>query len=371
MEFVPLKRRQRVGDGMPNTARWFVLILGLLVAMQPSGLLPAQGTSSQSGESTSNRESTSNEESSGMWLFNLKTKTLGGQQFWTDLRHATGWRIQRNEVTGQHRLIDATDHRVASGTFEQCDNQLDEAINNGKAFLHEGELVIVLHGLLRSRRSMNKLSGYLRTEGNYQVINLEYASSRKPVAVHAAALRQVIDSLGPKVTRIHLVGHSLGNLVIRHYLADTTDPETGLQGDPRIGRIVMIGPPNQGSKMAEWLKHSFLFGTIAGVSGAQLATGWSELEPKLATPKMEFGIIAGAQSDAQKLNNVILKGPDDFTVRLEETKLVGAKDFLVEPLYHGTMMKQPVVLEATRRFLKHGYFVTESQMRPVTTLQED
>lgn len=365
MEFVPLNRRQSVGIRAPGSACVFVLILWLTIAMNPSEPVNAQEEPKQADSAATNQQS------SGSWIFNLNSKTWGGQQFWTDLRHATGWRIQRNEVTGQHRLIDARNCRITSGTLEQCDNRLDEAIQQGEARLHEGELVIVLHGLLRSRRSMSKLCHYLQTEGDYQVINLEYASSRKEVAVHAAALRQVIDSLGPDVTRIHLVGHSLGNIVIRHYLHDTTDAQTGAQGDPRIGRIVMIGPPNQGSKMAQWLKNSFVFHVIAGVSGAQLSTHWSKLEPQLATPKMEFGIIAGGQSGPRKLNNVILNGPDDFTVGVEETKLVGASDFLVQPLYHGTMMKQPVVLEATLRFLKQGYFVSESQMRSITTLQEE
>ncbi len=365
MEFVSLRQRRRSGSPLSCVVCLLVFITALMCSMNPAEPGSAQEKTDPSGDTTPAGEGT------GAWTFNLTAKTLGGQQFWTDLRHATGWRIQRNEVSGQHRLIDDKDYRIADGTFEQCDERLNEAINNGETRLHQGELVIVLHGLLRSRRSMNKLSSYLRSEGGYQVINFEYASSRKEVAVHAAALRQMIDSLGPEVTRIHLVGHSLGNIVIRHYLGDTTDPTTGSQGDPRIGRIVMIGPPNQGSKMAEWLKNSFLFNTIAGVSGAQLSTHWSQLEPKLATPQQEFGIIAGGQSDSQKLNNIILKGPDDFTVRLEETKLVGAKDFLVKPLYHGTMMKQPFVLEATLQFLKHGYFISESQLRPITTLQED
>lgn len=331
---------------------------------------PSQSANVQQ-ESGNEADDHTTERVSGSWLLNLHTKTLGGQQFWTDLRHATGWRIQRNEVTGHHRLIDDRDHRITSGTFEICNQRLDEAIKSGDAKLHEGELVVVLHGLLRSRRSMTKLSEYLKTAGKFQVINLEYASSRKEVSVHAASLKQTIDALGPQVTRIHLVGHSLGNIVFRHYLADTTDPETGVQGDPRIGRIVMIGPPNQGSKMAQWLKHSFLFNSISGASGVQLSKCWEKLEPKLATPKQEFGIIAGGQANEKKLSNVMLKGPDDFTVSKSETRLVGAKDFLVRPLFHSTMMNRPEVLEATVRFLKHGYFVSEAERKPITSLLED
>ena len=37
---------------------------------------------------------------------------------------------------------------------------------------------------------------------------------------------------------------SLGNLVIRHYYGDMADPTGSRRPDPRLKRIVMLGPPN-------------------------------------------------------------------------------------------------------------------------------
>ena len=37
---------------------------------------------------------------------NLPLPTLGGMQFWGDVTHRAGWRVQRHVVTGHHRLLD-------------------------------------------------------------------------------------------------------------------------------------------------------------------------------------------------------------------------------------------------------------------------
>jgi pimeloyl-ACP methyl ester carboxylesterase len=297
--------------------------------------------------------------------FNVKTKTFGGQQFWTDVRFVGGWRVQNNSETKHFRLIDSKNVRHAWGNQLHCDQVLDQAIANGDPQYCQGPLVIILHGLSRTSKPMRPLAKYLQNEGGYTVINFEYASTRKRVGEHAIALRSVIDGLGPGVTEINLVGHSLGNIVVRRYLADNADPGTGRQGDPRIKRAVMIGPPNQGSRMARLLKSSRLFQTFAGASGSQLSQSWEELEPTLATPEFEFGIIAGGQESETDLSNFVLSGKDDFTVSVAETKLDGAHDFLIRPLFHATMMKQPEVLEATLSFFKNGYFVSESERTPL------
>ena len=213
------------------------------------------------------------------------------------------------------------------------------------------------------------MAQFLNQKGNYTTVNFQYASTRKPVDDHAIALRSVIDNLGPGVTEINFIGHSLGNIVVRRYLHDTTDPTTGHQGDPRVKRIVMIGPPNQGSRMARILKSSFLFNTIAGASGSQLSRGWEKLAPTLATPKLEFGIIAGGQQTEKDWSNFVLKGKDDFTVSLEEAKLVGASDLMVKPLLHSTMMHKPVVLNAALSFFKNGYFESLAKKTPITGAQ--
>ena len=196
-------------------------------------------------------------------------------------------------------------------------------------------------------------------------MNFQYASGRGNINEHSLALKEIVDQLGEEVTEINFVAHSLGNLVVRHYLHNTRDEATGQEGDPRIARMVMIGPPNQGSRMARIAKHTFFFNMATGASGAELSSRWDQLEPKLSTPQFQFGIIAGGQSDDKTITNVLLKGKDDFTVSVEETKLPGAHDFVVRPMMHGVMMKAPDTLEFTARFLQLGHFVSEDKRSPL------
>ena len=296
-------------------------------------------------------------------FLNLSVRTGGGMQFWTDLRNVGGWKIQQNSETGHCRLIDSTQVRRAWGNFAHCEQSLQQQIQTGKVVRPAGKVVILLHGLVRTRNSMQVMEKHLQGQG-FTTVNFGYASSRKEVKEHAVALKSVIDGLGDQVTDIHFVAHSLGNIVIRKYLYDTANPQTNRNGDPRIRRIVMLGPPNQGSKVARTFKSSYLFQTIAGKSGDQLARDWDKLSKQLTTPTAEFGIIAGGQQN-ENYSNFLLEGKDDYTVSVEETKLAGASDFLVHPLLHGTMMNQPIVLEATTRFFKEGYFVTAEKRTPL------
>ena len=332
----------------PRMGRFVFLALLFLVA---SGI-QAQ-TASLQNQSNSN--------------LNWKTATLGGTQFWTDVRVEGGWRVQRNNYFGHFRLLDEKDIRQAWGDEAACNAELQKNLKSGIVKPYSGKVVILLHGLCRTWRSMEPLAEYLESQG-YTAIHFRYASSREQVGEHARYLKRVIGELTPEVTEINFVGHSLGNIVVRHYVADCNKSKI-LNLDPRIGRMVMIGPPNQGSRMARLLKNSAGFKLIAGASGAELSLGWEELSKNLATPEFEFGIIAGNYgSDGAPLNNFLLSGENDFTVSKWETMLPGADDFLVRQLVHSTMMHQTKVLEATTQFLEKGYFISKERKRPIDSM---
>ena len=350
---LPLKMVSKVMVTKIKLKRVMLLLLLLLSAILV--MVVGQEAPGQSGTSLSNQKPEG--------YMNLPVRTAGGMQFWTDLQNVSGWRIQQNSETGHCRLIDPKLVRRAWGNFAHCQQSLQERVATGQVVQPSGQVVILLHGLVRTSNSMDVMEKHLQGQG-YTTVNFGYASSRKPVRDHAVALKSVIDGLGDQVTDIYFVAHSLGNIVIRRYLQDTTDSQTGLNGDPRIRRTVMLGPPNQGSKVARTFENNHLFRTCAGKCGEQLAGDWGSLSKRLATPSGEFGIIAGGQENAA-YSNFLLEGKDDYTVSVEETKLPGASDFMVHPLLHGTMMNQPVVLEATTRFFKHGYFNSAAERTPL------
>ena len=293
--------------------------------------------------------------STGNW--NLPIKTLGGKQFWADQLFFHGWRIQKNSVSGHHRLLDDKDIRYAWGSFEQCQTKLDQIRRAQNLPPMQGKAVVVIHGLGRSRSSMIKMAAMLRQRGKYTVFNVSYPSTRYEVAEHAKSLARVIESLDG-ITEINFVCHSLGNLIVRHWLGDVRDEKTGRRGDQRIRRMVMLGPPNHQPKLAATAAQLDFTGQIGGKTLAQLAKNWHQLEPHLATPEFEFAILAGGKGNKDGYNPLI-PGDDDLVVSVASTKLAGARDFRVLPVKHTFMMDDKNVHELTLQFLQKGWFESE------------
>jgi len=302
----------------------------------------------------------------GFELGNVPMPTLGGVQFWADELFFHRWRIQRNVITGHCRLLDEYNLRHASGTYEECLAKLVGVKRQRELPPMRGKAVVVLHGLGRTRGSMGELCEYLREHGDYTVFNVGYASTRRGIADHARALAAILENLHG-VTEINFVGHSLGNIVVRRYLAERVP---GRHPDPRIRRFVMLGPPNHGSLAATAFSENELFTAITGKPGQQLGRQWVWLEADLATPRCQFGIIAGGKGDGKGFHN-LLPGDDDGVVTVASTRLAGAADFLVVPQLHSFLPGNRNVIEHTLRFLQHGYFVSPEQRRPVRLMIDD
>jgi pimeloyl-ACP methyl ester carboxylesterase len=209
-----------------------------------------------------------------------------------------------------------------------------------------GKAVIVLHGLIRTRSSMNGLCRVLETEGGYTVFNVSYPSTRATIDWHAENLDKIILGLDG-IDEINFVAHSLGNLVIRRWMAERLDP--------RVRRMVMLGPPNQGAQIARRRELRPLMVTLFGPAGRQFARHWPEIAPRLAIPACQFGIIAGGRGSPRGYNPM-LTGDDDLVVAVDETRLDGAADFTVVPVPHTFLMTNRRVHELTLNFLRHGRF---------------
>jgi pimeloyl-ACP methyl ester carboxylesterase len=296
------------------------------------------------------------------------TPTLGGKQFWADELFFHDWHIQRNVLTGHYRLLDGEDRRYGWGSFEHCKGQLEEIRQERKLPPMRGTAVILLHGLIRSHASMQTLSDSIREKTGWTFINVEYPSTREPIAAHAAGLATILDRL-EGIDQIYIVAHSMGNIVVRHYLRDCFDSPSR-KIDPRINRMVMLGPPNHGSLMAKIGEQISAVALANGQPLIELGEGWAKTRKKLATPNFEFGIIAGGLDD-DKGFNPLLSGDDDGTVSIKSARLAGARDFLVVPVAHSFLMNDPRVIDSTIRFLQKGYFQTETGRRPIPRTQKE
>ncbi len=210
------------------------------------------------------------------------------------------------------------------------------------------ECVILLHGLAKSFRSLEKLEKHLSNQG-FRVINLEYPSTKSPIPNLADIfLDEAVTECGQTpYAKIHFVTHSMGGIVVRYYLKHHTLP--------RLGRVVMLSPPNRGTELVDFFKEGLLFKKTQGPAGLQLGTGDGSLPLELGPVDFELGVIAGDRS-FYPLNSALIPGPDDGIVSVQRTKVEGMTDFLLLPYSHPFIMQKETVLEQVVHFLRQGKF---------------
>ena len=293
---------------------------------------------------------------------NITFGTMGGKQFWTDFVIRDNWRIQQNIYTGHFRLLNPKNQRVACGNYAHCWRKLQSAAQTEPLGVGSEHVIVLLHGLGRSRSSMASMEQFLREHTDCEVINFSYASTRATLSDHAFALQHMLSHL-TDARDVSFVCHSLGNLVVRRMLDEYTPPK-----DIRYSRMVMLGPPNLGAQLARRFQNNILFNLVWGQSGKQLAKTWDQLEPHLATPEFEFGVLAGGA--ASKFTNPLVDGEDDLIVSVEETRLPGACDFRRVGAIHTLMPSDDQVQKLTAHFLTHGFFETVENCHPIPASQE-
>ena len=277
---------------------------------------------------------------------NIVAPTWGGTQFWADTYIHAGWRIQKNVLTGHYRLLDPKNYRRAWGTLDECRSAFEDIRQQERVKPSSPHLVLLIHGIARSSGTFSKLQSALRGKG-YDVTAISYPSTRDSIEAHAIGIEKILNGIeGP--TTVSFVTHSMGGLVVRHVLARGGAWKQRLT----VHRVVQIAPPNQGSAVANRLANFEAYKLIFGKSGQQLTTERAASIPQMTVP---FAIIAGGKNDGAGFNP-LMPGDDDGTVKVSETRLAGAADFLVVPETHRNISNNPQSIRAVLNFLKSGSF---------------
>ncbi len=205
--------------------------------------------------------------------------------------------------------------------------------------------VVFVHGLWMTGHESLLLRSRLRRAHHYVTHLHQYASVRASIADSAAGLRAAIAAID--APRVHLVGHSLGGLVIMRALQ-------GIVAAPP-GRVVFLGTPTGGSRVARVLGSSRFGRKLLGRAIAE-----ELLVPQARRWEFErpLGVIAGTA--AAGLGRLLLSFDEasDGTVTVAETRIEGASGHLCLPVTHSTLLFSARVARATADFLEHGTFAT-------------
>jgi pimeloyl-ACP methyl ester carboxylesterase len=203
--------------------------------------------------------------------------------------------------------------------------------------------VVFVHGLWFTGREAWILRRRLARRLAARDCVYSYRSVRASMAENAAGLGNFLCRLNAET--VHLVGHSLGGVVIRKLF------EAPAPFPP--GRIVLLGSPLNGSQAAEG------FARIA-LGRRMLGRGIADEVLPRRTRRWEggrdLGIIAGDSPVGLGRLVTRLQGANDGAVLVEETQLAGATDHLVMRVNHSGLLFDAAVADQTAAFLRDGRF---------------
>ena len=208
-------------------------------------------------------------------------------------------------------------------------------------------VIVYVHGLWQRGAEAVLLRRRLARDLGADVRTFSYPSVAADATTHARALAEYLRAI--RADTLHLVGHSLGGLVIVKLFEEHSE---ALEQLPR-GRIVLLGSPLRGSLTARNLARLPFGKTIMG-----RAVGEELLVPRERRwiARRDLGLIAGDRGVG--LGRLVgrLGGASDGTILVEETQIEGAADRVVLRVSHTGMVFSAAVARQAGVFLNMGRF---------------
>ena len=204
------------------------------------------------------------------------------------------------------------------------------------------EIVVLVHGLWMKGWCMAWLAWRLRRAG-FATHCVSYRSMGADLHENAVFLQDCLAELPHGA--VHLVGHSLGCIVIRalfHYFPRQ-----------RPGRIVMLAPPNRGSLAAAQMAESSIGRALLGKAIRDVLRNVPRQWP---APEREIGIVSGTTPVGLGRLITTLPTPNDGVLTVTETALSGCQAQLLLPVAHSGIILSETVARAVARFIRVGRF---------------
>ncbi|GAB2651926.1 esterase/lipase family protein [Vibrio panuliri] len=201
--------------------------------------------------------------------------------------------------------------------------------------------IIILHGLYMHGLVMQPLSHKLRKFGyDTQVITYNTVAIDKSRVFKK--IDQVLSAEQPNI----LVGHSLGGLIIKAYLAERK-PST-----ETISHVIAIGSPIKGASIVARMQQL----GIDRMLGNSPQHGLNLHDDQWQFPQ-KLGCIAGTLPvGARALLMMDSRILSDGTVTVDETKIDGMADHICTPSSHTSLIYNSFVPKQIDYFIQHNCF---------------
>lgn len=201
--------------------------------------------------------------------------------------------------------------------------------------------VISVHGLWNRGPELYFLRRNLERALGWPVRQYRYDTRNEDLAAAVAGLADFAAGGGARV--VHLVGHSLGGLVVLNALASRPMPP---------GRAVLLGSPVNGcAALAGAARLPFGPRLVGGLLPEAMAG-----VPYAAPLDRDVGVIAGDLPLGIGRLVTRFRGPCDGTVTVAEAKLDGSPQFRVRASHTGLLFSGAAA-RAAATFLRSGRFV--------------
>ena len=206
--------------------------------------------------------------------------------------------------------------------------------------------VLLIHGILMNPLEMRYLGSQLEKSG-FKVHYIYYQSVLKSPAENAAIIQEKIKQLN--LPNLHLVGHSLGGVLLMH-LFDQIGPN---ESDLPEGRVEMLGSPVNGSwiakKVSEWP-------IVSPLLAKSMPNALSGTDIPVWKTDRDWGMIAGIKGQGLGLLTGGMPSTSDGTVLLEETFHPKQKEHIEVNKSHTALLFSKQVADLTSHFLNTGSF---------------
>lgn len=203
-----------------------------------------------------------------------------------------------------------------------------------------GEAVVLVHGIWMQGILLKVMAEYLERQG-FEPHVVSYDFLDQTPEQNASVLKAKLDEITAPV--VHWVGHSLGGIVILHFLQQHPDLSPG--------KVVLLGSPVKGSEVAAKIHQNSFLRPLLGRSVEKGLLGGA---PEYTTDR-PLGIITGNKRLGLGALFFDVESSDGVVAH-SETRINGITDEITVPYSHSTMVFSKKCANLVAKFLIDSRF---------------